>query len=70
MLAAPDREQQSASMSSARPVAVPESEGENRASRFEPEPQNDRGSPRFSAIAFRAISFVIGPIRNSRASRQ
>ena len=26
--------------------------------------------PRFSAIAFRAISFVIGPIRNSRASRQ
>ena len=28
------------------------------------------GSPRFSAIALRAISFVIGPIRNRRASRQ
>ena len=32
--------------------------------------QNDRGSPNDSAMELRAISFVIGPMRNSRLSRQ
>jgi hypothetical protein len=32
--------------------------------------QNERGSPKLSAIMFRAISLLTGPMRSSRASRQ